>query len=208
MSAANRDSYVFINCPFDQKYLKLLHAIVFAVHDLGFQARHSLIDDGTAIRLARIAGEIKKCRYSIHDISRVEVGGTLNLPRFNMPFEAGIAYAMHAFPGASGPHHLLFLDSAPYRYQASLSDVAGLDPKIHNGKPEEAIEAVRAFLKAKSGIADLPGAAYIIKRHALFFSKLPPTAKKLKLNMKELESLEYVNDLQAIMIKWIANNPA
>lgn len=36
-------THVFINCPFDKKYKPLLDASVFAVHDLGFQARHALM---------------------------------------------------------------------------------------------------------------------------------------------------------------------
>lgn len=61
------DSLVFINCPFDEKYTKLFHAIVFAIHDLGFQARHALIDDGNAIRLTRITSELRKAniRFTI-----------------------------------------------------------------------------------------------------------------------------------------------
>jgi hypothetical protein len=51
-----------------------------------------------------------------------------------MPFEAGIAYAAHISGTIRRPHHVLLLDSAPYRYQASLSDAAGLDPKIHHGQ--------------------------------------------------------------------------
>lgn len=208
MAGAGRNSYVFINCPFDADFAKIFHAIVFAVHDLGFQARHSLMDNGTAIRLTRIANEIRNCKYSIHDLSRVESSGVLKLPRFNMPFEAGIAYAEHAFAKAARPHHLLLLDSKPYQYQASLSDAAGLDPKIHSGQPEDAIRAVRTFLVAKSGIANLPGAAHIVKRHALFFSKLPLLARTKKLKMAELRSLDYVNDLQTIMVQWIQQNPA
>jgi len=53
--------------------------------------------------------------------------------------------------------HRLLLDSAPYRYRASLSDAAGLDPNIHHGQVNAAIGAVRGFLVAKSQRADLPG---------------------------------------------------
>ncbi len=212
MASAGRlnpyDSLVFINCPFDEKYTKLFHAIVFAIHDLGFQARHALIDDGNAIRLTRITSELRNCKYSIHDLSRVETGGKLNLPRFNMPFEAGIAYGIHASATTARPHHLLLLDAKPYRYQASLSDAAGLDPKIHNGLPEAAIRAVRNFLVARSQSSHLAGAAYIAKRHALFFSKLPLLARSRNLKISEVRSWAYVNDLQAIMAQWIRDNPA
>ena len=207
MAGAPRDARVFVNCPFDAKYTRLFHAIVFAIHDLGFQARHALIDNSTAIRLTRITDELRSCSYSVHDLSRVEVGGTLKLPRFNMPFEAGIAYAAHISGTIRRPHHVLLLDSAPYRYQASLSDAAGLDPKIHHGQVNAAIGAVRSFLAAKSQRTDLPGANFVAQRHALFFAKLPLLARARRLRMQEVRSWDYVNDLQAIMAEWIAQNP-
>src|SRR5687768_6062382 len=111
---------VFVNCPFDKKYKPLFDAIVFTIHDLGFKARHALIDDTIAVRLTRIAREISNSKYSIHDISRVESSGKLRLPRFNMPFEAGIAFAQHELSTGAKKHHFLLLDSEPYRYQASL----------------------------------------------------------------------------------------
>ena len=208
MAEAARDSRVFINCPFDAKYVRLFHAIVFAIHDLGFQARHALIDDATAIRLTRISDELRGCRYSIHDLSRVELGGSLKLPRFNMPFEAGLAYAAHVSGGIRKPHHLLLLDSAPYRYHASLSDAAGLDPKIHDGTSVGVIRTVRTFLAAKSQREGLPGATFVARRHALFFAKLPVLARVRSLKLSEVQSLDYVNDLQAIMARWIAENPS
>jgi hypothetical protein len=75
-----RAARVFINCPFDKAYKELFDAAVFAIHDLGFQARHALINVGPAIRLTRIADEIAQSMYSIHDISRVELGSALNEP--------------------------------------------------------------------------------------------------------------------------------
>lgn len=207
MASLARDSRVFVNCPFDEKYVGLFHAIVFAIHDLGFQARHALIDDAVAVRLTRISDELRDSKYSIHDLSRVEVGGTLNLPRFNMPFEAGIAYCLHSRSTKARPHHLLLLDAKPYRYQASLSDAAGMDVKTHYGDPVKLIGAVRGFLVAKSQQRKLPGHRFIAKRHALFFSKLPLLAKAQNLKISEIKSWDYANDLQAIIVQWIRDNP-
>ena len=204
---AAQGTYVFLNCPFDAKYKALFDAAVFAIHDLGFRARHALIDDGNA-RLARIAVEIAKSCYSIHDLSRVELGGKLKMPRFNMPFEAGIAYAMHQFPrSAARPHHLLLLDSIPYRYQASLSDAGGLDPKTHGNEPRRIVANIREFLARTSGATGFPGGAMIWRRSGLFIGKLKDAAKQQGVTLKELESWEYVNDLQTLMAKWIRDNP-
>ncbi|MDQ2736506.1 MAG: hypothetical protein M3Y55_16275 [Pseudomonadota bacterium] len=83
---------------------------------------------------------------------QVAISPKSGLPRFNMPFEAGIAYSLHE-GGVSGgaPHHMLLLDKAPYRIQVSMSDAAGIDGRAHEGNPVLAIEAVRGFLSSKSG---------------------------------------------------------
>lgn len=205
--AVNRH-YVFINCPFDKRYKPLFDAIVFAVHDLGFQARHAMVDDDDAIRLTRIARQLAGSKYSIHDISRVEVGGKLKLPRFNMPFEAGIAYCRHHFAVPGSEHHVLLLDAVPHRYQAALSDAAGLDPKVHDKDPARVISNVRDFLVRASGRGGRsPGAAHIHRRFTLFQTRLPNAARATRIAMKELNSWDYVTDLQSMMVTWIAANP-
>ncbi|WP_152412482.1 hypothetical protein [Xanthomonas phaseoli] len=198
---------VFLNCPFDAAYKPIFDSIIFAIHDLGFEARHALIDNGNAVRLLRISGEIQSCKYSIHDISRVESGGSLRLPRFNMPFEAGLGYLLHETSVEPNKHHCLLLDSESYRYHASLSDVAGLDAKIHGGSQQKAISAVRSFLVAKSGAqASFQGGAHIWKRFNLFQQLLKSPAKARNISLRELKSWSYVNDLQAMMAEWTGNN--
>src|SRR4051794_39485890 len=44
------------------------HAIIFAIHDLGFQARHALIDNTAALRARRIYEELEGSLYSIHEL--------------------------------------------------------------------------------------------------------------------------------------------
>ena len=90
-----RELRVFVNCPFDDKYIPIFHAIIFAIHDLGFQARHALIDNTAALRARRIYEELEGSLYSIHELGQVALSVKSKLPRFNMPFEAGIAYSLH-----------------------------------------------------------------------------------------------------------------
>lgn len=106
-------------------------------------------------------------------MSRVELGKN-KLPRFNMPFEAGIAYTVHAMQPQRRTHHMGVLDAKAYQYQASISDLAGLDPKIHNNDPAEAIACVREFLRRKSCRTDLPGAAHVQRR---YLASRPPYPK-------------------------------
>ena len=71
------DRGVFVNCPFDDDFLPILHAILFAIHDCGFVARIAVEDIGSnETRLDKIARIIRESRYSIHDISRVEITPT------------------------------------------------------------------------------------------------------------------------------------
>jgi hypothetical protein len=81
-------------------------------------------------------------------------------------------------------------------------------PKIHGGKAVGVIKAVRTFLAAKSQRERLPGATFIARRHALFFAKLPLLARAHALKLSEVRSWDYVNDLQAIIARWIAENPS
>ena len=200
---------VFVNCPFDARYKPLFDATIFAIHDLGFQARHALVAQAPrAVRLMRIADELASCRYSIHDLSRVETRGQKRLPRFNMPFEAGIAYALHHFAHQHNEHHLLLLDAEPHRYQASLSDAAGLDPGVHGDDPNQVIARVRAFLVRAGGRQGLPGAQHIWRRYQVFLGLLPATARELRVTPRELRSWEYVNDLQSVVASYIETNPA
>lgn len=201
---ADYDKRVFINCPFDTQFKPIFDAIVFAIHDLGFQARHALIDDGTAVRIERITQELAESKYSLHDLSRVELGDN-KLPRFNMPFEAGIAYSLHTLKPFGREHHLCVLEAEKFRYQASISDLAGLDPKAHNNDPTKAIGCVRDFLRKKSTL-DLPGATHVARRFKAF-SKLLATTANPTLSPDELKDWSYVNDLQKIMVGWINKYP-
>lgn len=199
------ETRVFLNCPFDNKFKPLFDAIVFTIHDLGFQARHALIDDSTVVRVERIANEIATSKYSLHDMSRVQLGAN-KLPRFNMPFEAGIAYAVHAMNPYKRDHHFGVLDGVHYQHNASISDLAGLDSKVHENNPTKAIGCVRDFLRRKSALP-LPGENHVAKRYLAFRGSLALSAKQHKVKLRELSTWGYANDLQDLMARWIRQNP-
>jgi hypothetical protein len=132
---------VFVNCPFDDAYLPLLHAVLFAIHDCGFIARTALDDVGGAeSRLEKIGRLIRASRYSIHDLSRVQITPASPLPRFNMPLECGLALgAILYLPKPRAPRDLFFLSAEPYDDKMTVSDLAGLDGGYHKNRPELAI---------------------------------------------------------------------
>lgn len=121
---------VFLNVPFDRSYQPLFLAIVAGLTALGREP-HCVLEIPSAgqSRLDRIYGLLASCESSVHDLSRVGLSGRLRLPRFNMPFELGIAFALSRL----GSHELFVLERQAFRIQASLSDLNGLDPHVHGG---------------------------------------------------------------------------
>lgn len=129
--AAVSNRQVFINCPLDPDYYPLLEAIAFAVCACGYVPRFASekVDSGRS-RLARIVDLIDQCAFSLHDISRTELNPN-QLPRFNMPFELGMALGRRYSVAAGGAAGLLILDREPFRYHECFSDLSGCDPLAH-----------------------------------------------------------------------------
>jgi hypothetical protein len=124
------DQHVFLNVPFDSRYQSLFTALVAGLTALGRKPRCVLeIPSAGQSRLDRIYSLLATCDSSVHDLSWVNLSGRFRLPRFNMPFELGMAFSL-----SRQQHHRFFvLEQHPYRLQVSLSDLNGLDPHIHGG---------------------------------------------------------------------------
>jgi len=117
----DRDN-VFLNVPFDRRYLSIFRSLVFAIHDCGFQSRCALeTDDGGEVRVEKLYKIISECRYGIHDISRTTLDATNRLPRFNMPFELGIFLGAKRYgAGVNRQKICLILDRDKYRVSKVL----------------------------------------------------------------------------------------
>jgi len=208
------DRSVFVNCPFDDDFLPLLHALLFAIHDCGFIARTAVEDAGSnETRVDKIVRIIGDSRYSIHDISRVELGGATRLSRFNMPFECGLAMGSIRF-GATRPDQardFLLLTGVPFQDKLTLSDLAGQDPRSHEGTPKLVIAAVRSFLAAKAAHAaehgPVRGATSILRRFEMFNTKLPGMAAAVEITDTEIRSFDYLRDWTGLMSTWIMRSP-
>jgi len=124
------DRAVFLNVPFDLKYRPLFIALIAGLAALGSEP-HCVLEVPSAgrNRLDRIFELIESCGSSIHDLSRVGLSGKFRVPRFNMPFELGLAYSI----SRKQNHSVFVLEQASHRLQVSLSDLNGLDPHIHDG---------------------------------------------------------------------------
>ncbi len=197
---------IFINCPFDDHYLPIFHAIVFSVFDCGYIARCALeIEDSSELRFEKIARIISECKYGIHDISCTEPDKKSNLPRFNMPLELGMFLGAKRYGDEEQKKKIcLILDRESHRYQSFISDLSGQDIKAHKNEDSEVIKVVRNWLCSAGGRVTMPGGKEILRRYGLFKSELPRLCKKIKLEVEEM----IYNDYSNIASLWIIENPA
>jgi hypothetical protein len=136
---------VFLNIPYDEEFCSLYVAYIVGLYQLDLVPHLASEIPGGERRLNRIFQLIKSCRYSIHDLSRVEVSvAATAVPRFNMPLELGMTIT---WANLHPSRHTWFVwESEPYRLQRSASDLNGTDPYIHKGTPEGVLrELCNAF---------------------------------------------------------------
>src|ERR1700730_5242117 len=90
-SGASTNLDVFVNCPFDSGYKQQFNALIFTIYDFGFYPRCALeaVDSGQ-LRFQKICQLILESPYGIHDLSRIELDPSTQLPRFNMALELGL----------------------------------------------------------------------------------------------------------------------
>jgi hypothetical protein len=140
-SAPRVGRYVFCNFPFDATYEPLYLALIAALVGTGQVPSTVLEIPAGTDRLSRILDLLTNCRYSLHDLSRVQLSrNTFRVPRFNMAFELGLAVATAKHIRTT--HQFRLLEARAYRLQHSLSDLNGYDPYIHNGTPSGMYEAI------------------------------------------------------------------
>jgi hypothetical protein len=127
----DKDS-VFLNIPYDSTFEKLFLAYIAATSAFGFTPRATLEIPFGERRLDRILALILESRYSIHDLSRVQLDRKApSTPRFNMPFELGLTVALAR--SAHRNHSWVVCESMPHRIKKSLSDLDSTDAYVHGG---------------------------------------------------------------------------
>jgi hypothetical protein len=133
----NPPAEVFLNVPYDKKFERLFVAFISGISAFGLVPRATLEITTSSRRLDRILDLMRGCRYSIHDLSRVELDSKApRTPRFNMPFELGLSVAHQRGSGTMSKHVWFVCESRNYRLAKSLSDLNGTDPFIHDGTVE------------------------------------------------------------------------
>jgi hypothetical protein len=138
---------VFLNIPYDDKFRRLYLAYISGLVYLGLDPRATIEIPGGQNRLDKIIDLIRSCRYSIHDLSRVQLDRSRPAtPRFNMPFELGLAVASAKLDSIA--HDWFVFETVHRRAAKSLSDLSGTDPNIHDGTIEGVMrELCNAFVR-------------------------------------------------------------
>ena len=118
---------VFLNVPYDEEFRSLYVAYIVGLYQLDLVPHLASEIPGGDRRLNRIFQLIKGCRYSIHDLSRVELNVAPSAaPRFNMPLELGMTITWaNLYPKL---HTWFVWESERFRLQRSASDLNGTDP--------------------------------------------------------------------------------
>ncbi|MDF0666173.1 MAG: hypothetical protein P0119_08870 [Nitrospira sp.] len=170
---------VFINCPYDAEFAPLFDAIVFATVCCGFVPRSALESGSVAEpRMERITRAICASKYSIHDLSRCKGEGTEQLARFNMPLELGIAIARrYTAIDEAQKHDWLLLVPQGHQYAKFVSDLAGFDPKFHNGTVDMIVTRVMSWLKTRPDAVDTPDPREVLAALPNFAQKKDALAK-------------------------------
>lgn len=156
--AADPNRSVFINCPYDAEFAPLFDAIVFATVCCGFVPRSALESGSVAEpRMARITRAMFSSKYSIHDLSRCKGEGSEQLARFNMPLELGIAIARrYTETDEAQKHDWLLLVPQGHQYGKFVSDLAGFDPKTHDGTAQVMVPRIMSWLRTRPDAVDTP----------------------------------------------------
>lgn len=200
------ETNVFVNCPFDEKFLPLLRPLLFTVIYLGFSPRIALesLDSGQP-RITRIIDLIKNSKYAIHDLSRIKAEKKGDYFRLNMPFELGLDVGCRLFKDGKWQDKKCFiLEAERYRYQAAISDLSNSDIGVHNNEPEEIVTQIRNWLNSETGI-NAPGPSKIWGAFNDFMAENYDKLIKNGFSKTDIERLP-VNELTIHMQEWIKDN--
>jgi hypothetical protein len=195
---------VFVNCPFDGEYEPILKAILFCLVRFGLRPRIATERNNAGeTRIDKIAELIGASEYSVHDLSRCQAREGGEHYRMNMPFELGMDFACRRYGGAPyGEKKILVLEEQKYRYQAALSDLAGVDIVPHEGRYELAVRGVRNWLAGMNGFEQI-GSARVLSEYEDFQEWYTERQRAAGFSIDDMRDVGIPELLQA-MLDWMA----
>lgn len=206
MTLENEDFFknVFINCPFDSQYTKLLRPILFTIIYLGYNPRiASERSDSSEARFIKICELISESKFSIHDISRLKASKKSGYSRLNMPFELGVDIGCKLFGNDKvKTKRCVIFEKERYSYQKALSDLSGFDVKAHNNRPKKIIEELSNWFFEIDGImADSP--TIIWDNFHLFMTDFELTATTKGYEKKDIQKMP-VPKIMYFIKEWLS----
>ena len=200
---------VFVNCPFDAGYRPCFEALLFTITASGYKVRCALEDsDGASIRFDKLRKLVSECPRTIHDLSRIELSKDA-LPRFNMPFELGLAMGAKYFGGSKRRRNsALIMVRKDYVLSTYLSDLGGNDPVSHNGDPDVVITIVSRYLHTTPAGTLLPGPRISIARFGRFKESLPAMAKAIERDESEVHAYKDYRAYLALLNEFLRGEQA
>ena len=206
-STAAFDSNVFINCPFDDAYAPILEALVFCLVFVGLRPRlaSESLDSGE-VRLEKIIGLIENAKYSIHDLSRCQAVAAGEYARLNMPFELGVDHGCRLYGGnGRDQKRILVLEEEPYRYQATISDLAGWDIRAHKDDHIRALKALRNWLSSETS-TNPPAPGKIVNAYEDYQATTLEALEAEGWTSPDLREMPISEKIER-MREWCASNP-
>jgi hypothetical protein len=202
------DRCVFINCPFDPAFARLLRPLVFCIMDVGLEPRLALERlDSAESRLEKIVELIEGSKYGIHDLSRLRAAKPGEYYRLNMPFELGLDIGCRRFKGTQwSDKSILVLEKESFAYQAALSDIAGSDIRVHHNRPTAMVSVVREWLDGQAKLG-AHGPSLIWDRFNEFTAASYDQLTARGFSDGDIKRLS-LRELMDGMRHWIAENPS
>ena len=180
----------------------MLRALLFTILYLDFIPKFSETKSGSRNRGDLIMELIEGSSYSVHDLSRSKAMKAGEYPRFNMPYELGLAVGCYRY--GTGKHKkkkTMILEIEKYNYQKVISDIAGQDIFSHQNDPEVLIKQVRDWFSINSN-RPLTGPAKIWNSYNQFSAHLLTKLKKEGYTAKQVDSIP-VTDYVSFALDWI-----
>ena len=141
MGRSSQAGTAFINLAYVNSNAELYLGLLAGLAGFGLAPVAAMHDPGSDPQLSRIYRLIEESVISFHDLSYVSLDPpSPRTPRFNMPFELGLAVAVAM--SANRRHRWFLLEKVPHRAAKSLSDISGTNVQIHDGLASSVLKAV------------------------------------------------------------------
>jgi len=141
MTVAVSSPVAFINMPYAPRYERVYLAFIAGLAGFGMVPTAAVKDPSSDFQLDRIFDLVAASDYSFHDLSHMSLDRSRpRTPRFNMPFELGLAVATARLKNSN--HQWFVFDTQRFRVAKALSDLGGVSVRVHDRSPESILRCL------------------------------------------------------------------